>query len=661
LFKDSLYSQFIYKSRYARYLDSKKRRENWPETVKRYMDFITEFMEENNGYKVDAGTREELETAILNHDVMPSMRLLMTAGQAAKRNNIAAYNCAFLPMDDFKSFDEEMAILMSGTGVGFSVESINVKNLPEIPEELFHSNTVVVFEDSRLGWAKGYREFISILLSGQIPKHDTSKLRPAGARLRTMGGRSSGPEPLIELLDFTVALFMKARGRKFTSVEAHDLGCKVADIVVVGGVRRSALISLSDLQDERMRDAKSGQWWSTTPYRRLANNSAVYNEKPEIGTFMKEWVSLYESKSGERGIFSRAAVKTVIENANKFRQDLNAAYAPGHNEDTSLFGKIRNREFQEDMGTNPCSEIILRPYEFCNLTSVQIYEDDTPEDVANKVKLATIIGTFQSCLTNFKYINKKWKKNCEEERLLGVSLNGVFDNVYMNGKEGDLPAFLSSLKQIAIETNIRFSEFIGIPSSVAITCIKPEGTSSALNGTSSGIHPAHAPYYIRYVRNDKKDPLTKFMIDAGFPYEKDAYDPNNVVCFKFPIKTPSNAIFKKDLTAIDHLELWKTYQQFWCEHKPSVTISVKESEWLKVGSWCYDNFDWLSGVSFLPAEEGTTVYKQAPFTTCTEEEYEEALKLLPSSVDWSKLAEFEIEDSTTNAQDLACVAGGCVI
>ena len=661
MYKPSLYSDFIYTSRYARYLEKEHRRETWPETIKRYMDFVVEFLKENNNYDVPVDIREELETAILNHDVMPSMRGLMTAGAAAKRNNIALYNCAYLPMDDIKSFDEEMAILMSGTGVGYSVESMHVKNLPEIPDELFESNTIIVFEDSRLGWAKGFREFLSLLLSGQIAKYDVSALRPAGARLKTMGGRSSGPEPLVELLEFTKTLFIKARGRKFTTLEAHDLACKIADIVVVGGVRRSALISLSDLQDERMRDAKSGQWWQTTPYRRLANNSAVYNDKPEISTFMREWLALYESKSGERGIFARHAIKTVINNANEFREDLSAAYAPGHSDKTKYFGNVRKREYRDDMGTNPCSEIILRPYEFCNLTSVQIYEDDTVETLKNKVRLATILGTFQSCFTNFKYINKKWKKNCEEERLLGVSLNGIYDNDLTNGKLSGLAYFLQDLKAKAITTNIDYAEKIGIPSSVAITCVKPEGTSSALNGTSSGIHPAHSPYYIRYVRNDKKDPLTAFMIDNGFPFEKDAYDPNNVVAFKFPIKTSSKAVYKDQVTAIEHLELWKVYQQFWCEHKPSVTISVKESEWLEVGAWCYKNFDWLSGVSFLPAEEGTTVYKQPPFTTCNVEEYETLLSQMPEGIDWTKLAEYEIEDSTTNAQELACVAGNCII
>jgi ribonucleoside-triphosphate reductase len=568
--------------------------------------------------------------------------------------NIMTGNCCFLPLDDFKSFDEMMAILMSGTGVGFSVENFFTKNLAELPDELYESNTTIVFEDSRLGWSKGYREFIYLLLSGQIPKYDVSKLRPAGARLKTMGGRSSGPEPLVDLLQFTVALFKKAKGRKITTLEAHDLGCKIADIVVVGGVRRSALISLSDLNDNKMREAKTGQWWTNSPHRRLANNSAVYNEKPDIGTFMKEWLSLYESKSGERGIFARNAIKTVIDNSNAFRKILDTEY------------ELRDREYQDDFGTNPCSEIILRPYQFCNLTSVQIYADDTFETINNKIRLATILGTFQSCLTNFKYINKRYKKNCEEERLLGVSLNGIFDNELTNGysiiKSGVGHSLIDRLcdwKKTAIVTNAELAKEIGIPSSVAITCVKPEGTSSALNGVSSGIHPAHSPYYIRYARNDLKDPLTAFMIDAGFPYEKDAYDPNNVVAFKFPIKPSESAVFKHNITAIEHLKLWKIYQQYWCEHKPSVSISVKESEWLDVGAWCYQNFEWLSGVAFFPADESTTIYKQAPFTTCDQKEYERVLAMVPKNVDWSKLSDYELEDSTKNSMDLACSSGNC--
>jgi ribonucleoside-triphosphate reductase len=595
--------------------------------------------------------RPRLENAVLNHDVMPSMRGLMTAGKALERDNAAIYNCAFLPVDSPKAFDEMLYTLMLGTGVGFSVEADAVKNLPELPSEFYETETTIVFEDSRIGWAKGFREFLSLLFIGQVPKWDTSKLRGAGARLKTFGGRSSGPQPLIDLLEFCILIFKKAAGRKLTTLECHDICCKIADIVVVGGVRRSALISLSDLNDDRMRDAKSGQWWATNAYRRLANNSAIYEETPDAGVFMKEWLSLYESKSGERGIISRKAMRKVIENANKFR--------------TSLDASNRLRDSNHKWGKNPCSEIILRPDEFCNLTSVQIYEDDTRETLHEKIEIATIIGTFQSCLSNFKYLNKKWQRNCEDERLLGISLNGIFDNNLTNGSGvfgiEKLKEFLVSLKSTTIKVNKEWADKLGINQSVAITCVKPEGTSSALNGTSSGIHPAHSPYYIRYVRNDKKDPLVPFMIDSGIPFENDFYDPNNVVCFKFPIKPSSSAIFKDQITAIQHLELWKVYQEFYCEHTPSITVSVKESEWMEVGAWCYNNFDWLSGVSFLPAEESGTVYKQAPFTVCSKEQYEELLAQMPKEIDWSDLSKYELEDSTVNQQTLACVAGNCEI
>jgi ribonucleoside-triphosphate reductase (thioredoxin) len=652
MFENTLFSQYIYKSKYARYLEKEGRRETWDETVARYMNFLNEYLKENHKYEIPDALYWELTAAIINHEVMPSMRALMTAGKAAERNHIAMYNCAYLPMDDVHSFDETIAISMSGTGVGYSVESKNVKQLAELPEEFFDSETTIIFNDSRTGWAKGYREFISLLLIGQVPTYDVSKLRPAGARLKTMGGRSSGPEPLVDLLEFTKHLFKNAAGRRLTTLEVHDLACKIGDIVVVGGVRRSAFISLSDLLDQLMRGAKSGNWYDTHPYRRLANNSAVYEEKPSIGVFMTEWLSLYNSHSGERGIISRPALKRVIENANDFRTLHNSNW--------------RLRDVNHDFGCNPCSEIILRPYEFCNLTEVVVYADDTPETLKRKVRLATILGTFQSCFTKFKYINKKWQKNCEDERLLGVSLTGIMDNKWTNGRafpeEDDfLINFLEELKLEAIETNAEFAELLDIPQSVATTCVKPSGTSSSLNGTASGIHPRHSPYYIRYVRNDSKDPLTGCMIDGGFPFEKDAYDPANVTCFKFPIKSPEGAITKDKQTAIEQLNLWLTYQKHFCEHKPSITVSVKEDEWLDVGAWVYRNFEWASGISFLPADEGSTVYKQAPFTTCTEEQYNALLTQMPKEFDWETLSQYENEDMTTGSQELACSAGGCEV
>lgn len=657
----SLYQEFIYISRYARYVDKEKRRETWPETVKRYFDFFEEFLAEKYSYDMRA-IRAELESAVLRRDIMPSMRGLMTAGLALKRDEGAIYNCAYLPVDSFRSLDESLYTLMLGTGVGFSVETENTNDLLPLPDEFYESDTVVVFEDSRIGWAKGYKEYVALLTSGQIPKYDTSKIRPKGSRLKTFGGRASGPEPLIELLDFTRLLFLKAAGRRLYPIELHDLECMIGYIVVVGGVRRAAEISLSDVNDDKMRDAKSGNWFMAHQYRRLANNSAVYNEKPDIGTFMKEWLSLYESKSGERGIVSRKAMRRVIENANDFRKkhakELTNGGAP-----------VRYRETNHRFGTNPCSEIILRPYQFCNLTSVQVSPNDTEETLLEKVRLASILGTFQSCLTNFRYLNKKWQRNCEDERLLGVSLNGVFDNQLLNGtidgmeSKGALIERLEKLKMMAIKANMHAAADLGINSSVAITCIKPEGTTSAFVGTSSGFHPADSPFYVRYVRNDIKDPVTAFMIAEGFPHEADYYDPNNMVAFKFPMKSAKSAVCKRDLGAIKHLELWKVYQKYYCEHKPSVTISVKEDEWLQVGSWVYENFEWASGISFLPAEESGTIYKQAPFTECTEAQYNELVEQMPTNIDWTQLTSFEHEDATTATHEFACVGSkdGCAI
>lgn len=651
----SVYQQYIYKSRYARYLDSESRRENWDETVARYFDYFETYLKENHNYditKAEAGesfsARSVLEYAVLEQRVMPSMRALMTAGPALARDHIAAYNCAYQPMESLRSLDEELYILMNGTGDGFSVEARYVLQISELPEKFYNTDTTIVVADSKLGWAKAYRELLGLLSQGQIPRWDDSQVRPAGERLKTFGGRASGPEPLRDLYNFTVMIFKNAAGRKLTTMEIHDLGCMVANIVVVGGVRRSALISLSDIGDDLLRKAKSGAWWEKDGHRRLANNSAVYEEKPDIGLFMKEWLSLYDSKSGERGIFSRKAAKHVIEYSNEFRR--------------KHFGPdVRVRDSNHDFGTNPCSEIILRPYEFCNLSEVVVRSTDTLETLKEKVRLATIIGKFQSCLTDFKYINKKWKKNCEDERLLGVSLTGIYDNELLNGSKGHavLAPVLEELRRVAIETNIEWAKKLGINPSAAITCIKPSGTVSALNDTASGIHARNSPYYIRYVRNDIKDPLTQFLKDSGVAWETDSYDPANNIAFKFPMKSPEGAIFKKDLTAIAHLELWKLYQIHWCEHKPSVTISVKEHEWMEVGAWVYENFEWMSGVSFLPYADH--VYKQAPFTDCSEEEYLALYNKTPKKISWESLAVYEKEDTTTGTQELACVAGGCEV
>ena len=629
------YQEFIHLSRYSRWLPEEKRRETWGETVSRYFDYFTEHLQELHKYKLPDRLRNELETAVLDLKVMPSMRCLMTAGEALKRENIAGYNCSFVTVNRVQAFDEILYVLMNGTGVGFSVERQEVAKLPPIAEEFFMSDTTIIVSDSKLGWAKAYKELVGMLYIGQIPRWDLSKVRPAGSPLKTFGGRASGPEPLENLFNFTVNTFKNAASRQLSSIECHDIVCKIAEIVVVGGVRRSALISLSNLSDDRMRHAKSGQWWEANPQRALANNSACYTERPDMGIFMKEWLALYESKSGERGIFSRdSATKQAAKNGRRETE--------GHS-----------------FGTNPCSEIILRDREFCNLSEVVVRESDTRQSLLEKVRLATILGTFQSTLTNFKYVSAMWKNNCEEERLLGVSLTGIMDCCYTNGKGGNLGKLLDELREESIKTNKEFSEKLGIPQATAITCVKPSGTVSQLVDAASGIHARHNPYYIRTVRGDKKDPLTKMMTDAGFPVEDYHTNPSHTSIFSFPMKVHKSAVFRTDMSAIEQLELWRTYQEHWCEHKPSVTISVKENEWLDVGAWVYETFDYMSGVSFLPFSEH--IYKQAPYQDCDEKQYEFLVEKMPKQVDWGKLAEYEAMDMTIGSQELACVAGGCEI
>lgn len=632
----TLYQEFIHKSRYARWIWEENRRENWDETVARYFNFFDEHVKEVTGYTVTKEERKQLEEAVLNLEIMPSMRCLMTAGEALKRENVAGYNCSYVAVDSPRSFDEILYILMNGTGVGFSVESKYVDQLPVIADAFHDTDTTILVADSKLGWAKALRELIHLLYAGQVPRWDTSKVRPAGAPLKTFGGRASGPGPLNDLFKFAVSTFKKAAGRKLTTLEAHDIVCKIAEIVVVGGVRRSALISLSDLSDDRMRVAKSGDWWKENVQRALANNSFVAKEKPDVGLFMREWLSLYESRSGERGIFSRTASKKQAE-------------------------KFGRRDPDHDFGTNPCSEIILRSREFCNLTEVVVRGDDTPESLKRKVRLATILGTFQSTLVNFKYLSKKWKENCEEERLLGVSLTGIMDNEYTNGTNpnGNIRTMLEDLRNEAVKTNKLWAAKLNIPVSAAITCVKPSGTVSQLVDSASGIHARHSPYYVRTVRADKKDPLAVMMKDMGFPVEDDITKPDHTYVFSFPIKSPDHAVFRSEMTAIEQLELWLTYQRHWCEHKPSVTISVKEEEWPEVGAWVYNHFDEMSGVSFLPHSDH--VYKQAPYQDCTKEEYEALLAKMPKNIDWTELAKYEKRDSTTGSQELACVAGGCEI
>lgn len=628
-----LYSSFIHKSRYARFIDEKNRREHWEETVERYVNFMEKHLKDRCDYLLDTDLKEEIRQAIVNMDVMPSMRALMTAGKALERDNTAGYNCSYLPVDDPKAFDECMHILMNGTGVGFSVERQYINKLPEIPEKLYDSDTIIVVKDSKEGWAKAFRMLIALLYSGEIPKWDLSKLRPAGAPLKTFGGRSSGPGPLDDLFKFTVNSFKHAQGRKLTSLECHDLMCKIAEVVVVGGVRRSAMISLSNLSDDRMRNAKSGAWWEANAQRALSNNSAVYTEKPDVGMFMEEWLALYQSKSGERGIFSRDASQRVAKRNGR-------------------------RDHEQEFGTNPCSEIILRPYQFCNLTEVIVRHNDTEETLNYKVMIASILGTFQSTLTHFPYLRKVWQKNTEEERLLGVSLTGIYDCKLLNNyKDKGLSKRLEKMRKTAVDTNKVFSVKLGIPQSTAITAVKPSGTVSQLVDAASGIHPRHDNFYYRRVRSDNKDPLTKYLINSGVPHEPDVMKPESTTVFTFPKKAPKGSILRNEVGALDHMELWLIYQRHWCEHKPSVTISVKEDEWPAVGAWVYDHFDEVSGISFLPYDGGT--YRQAPYETVSEQQYNELLEKMPKEINWEGFTEYE--DNVEGTQTLACSAGGCDI
>ena len=626
------YQSFIHMSRYSRWLEEEGRRESWSETVGRLISFFKEHIDNNYDGVIKKKEWEDLEEAILSLQVMPSMRALMTSGKALERENVAGYNCSYIPIDSPRAFDEVLYILMNGTGVGFSVERQYADKLPTVPDvEFEHTEDVVSVVDSKEGWAKAFRDLISYLYTGRVPKIDVNKVRPAGKRLKTFGGRASGPQPLVDLFDFTILKFKGARGRKLSSMECHDIVCKTGEVVVVGGVRRSALISLSNLSDQRIRGAKMGEWWNENPQRALANNSVAYTEKPDPGIFMKEWLSLYESKSGERGMFNRASAQAkAAENGR------------------------RNPDW--DFGTNPCSEIILRPNQFCNLTEVVCRSTDTMTTLSKKVKIATILGTIQSTFTNFGYLRKRWQNNTEEERLLGVSLTGIMDCIELNTIDGLAPR-LEVLKKHAVDTNKTLADKLGIPQSTAITCVKPSGTVSQLVDSASGIHARHNPYYIRTVRGDNKDPLTEFMKASGIPNEPDVMKPEHTTVFSFPMMSPKGSVCRTDMTAIEQLEIWKVYAQSWCEHKPSVTISVKEEEWVPVGAWCWKNFEYLSGVSFLPFSDHT--YQQAPYQDIDEKTYKKLAKAMPTNIDWNKLQDFEKEDNTKGSQELACTAGVC--
>jgi len=622
------YQNFIATSRYARWLDDEGRRETWSETVTRYVDYMSEKV------GIDENTSNEIWVAIHNLDVMPSMRALMTAGPALDRDNTAGYNCSYLPVDDIKSFDEAMYILLCGTGVGFSVERQYVDKLPEVPEVLVDSQTTIVVRDSKEGWARAFRMLIALLYAGEIPTYDVSMIRPAGARLKTFGGRASGPAPLVDLFKFTINMFKEAKGRKLSSYDCHSIMCKVGEIVVVGGVRRSAMISLSNLSDIRMRHAKTGQWWETAPHMALSNNSVVYTDKPDSETFLREWTSLVESKSGERGIFNRVSAK---------KQAM----------------KNERRDPNYDFGTNPCSEIILRPHQFCNLTEVVIKDGDRDDDIEKKIRIATILGTAQATLTDFPYLRKIWRTNTEEERLLGVSLTGIMDNIHTNCNLVDMDKRLPRYKQVAIDTNKEFAKKFGIQESTAITCVKPSGTVSQLCDSASGIHARHSKYYIRTVRGDNKDPLTKFMIDQGVPSEPCVMKPDTTTVFSFPMKSPKGSRIRDELSAIDQLNIWLIYQEYWCEHKPSITVTVRENEWLDVGAFVFKHFDKMSGVSFLPHSDH--VYQQAPYQECTKDEYNDMLSKMNTRINWSKLRDYEVSDTTSGSQTMACSGDSCEV
>ena len=622
------YQSFIHKSRYARWLEEEGRRETWEETVQRYVDFFKEREQLND----EEG--QEIFNAIQAMEVMPSMRCMMTAGEALKRDNVAGFNCSYLHIDHPRAFDELMYVLMCGTGVGFSVERNFITKLPEVAETFHKTSSTIVVSDSKLGWASAFRELIAMLYAGKLPQWDMSRVRPAGARLKTFGGRASGPEPLEDLFRFCVNIFQKAAGRKLTSIECHDVVCKIADIVVVGGVRRSALISLSNLSDQRMSKAKSGAWWENEGQRRLANNSVAYTEKPDFEAYLNEMKNLYESKAGERGLFSRVAAQKIA-------------------------ARNGRRDATHDFGTNPCSEIILRSNEFCNLSEVVVRADDNLETLKKKVRIATIIGTLQSSLTDFRYLRVRWKRNTEEEALLGVSLTGIMDHAVLGDPNNtELAGWLEEMRDVSIETNKEWAAKLGVNQSVAITCVKPSGTVSQLVDSASGIHPRFSKHYIRRVRSDKKDPLALYMEQAGFPVENDVMSASSVV-FSFPVKAPESSTCVKEVGAMEQLALWKTYQNHWCEHKPSVTVYYTDSEYLQVAQWIWDNFDMCSGISLLPTSDH--VYQQAPYEDISAEKYEELVAAMPQNVNWEDLAQFEKEDNTIGSQELACVAGGCEI
>lgn len=631
--KGDAYQEYIHQSRYSRYRDDLDRRESWTETIDRVRDFWVDRIP--NNMKEDLTDAME---AVHRKDIMPSMRIMMSAGKALSDHNVAGYNCAYVPIDDPRVFSEIVYILMCGTGVGFSVEGKYVNKLPEVDKNMMDTETVIRVKDSKLGWASAYRELISLLYSGRVPQWDLSKIRPSGARLKTFGGRASGPQPLDDLFRFTVGTFKTARGRKLTTLEVHDVVCKIADIVVVGGVRRSALISLSNLSDERLRGAKSGQYWleQGTSQRGLSNNSIAYTTKPDVDSFMAEMVSMCKDKNGERGIFSRYAATEKY--------------------------KDHRRDENQEWGCNPCSEILLRPAQFCNLTEVIVRPKDTIETLRTKVQQATLLGTLQASLTDFKFLSKRWRDNCEEEALLGVSLTGCADHKVLNGykksavMKDEMIDWLLTLKKEAVECNKKTAKKLGINQAAAVTCVKPSGTVSQLCDTASGIHPRFSKYYIRRVRGDVKDPLSQFLQKIGIPTEEDVTNKENVV-FSFPMEAPDGSLLVDNVDAIEQLKIWQTYNDYYTEHKPSVTIYYTQDEFPEVCAYVWKHFDTMSGISFLPRDEH--IYTQPPYEKIDKETYKKLKAEMPKTIDWKELAEFETGDNTTVQPELACTAGAC--
>lgn len=621
------FQSFIFISRYSRWLPSHNRRESWDECVDRWWNYFTD--------KVPTlAERPDVKEAILNLEVLPSMRSLMTAGIALDHDNTCLYNCSYLPIESVDSFAELFVILMNGTGTGYSVERQYTDKLPTVANKIVKNfDKVIVVEDSKEGWGNALKTLFNDLYSGKHPKWDLSKVRPSGARLKTFGGRASGPAPLDNLFKFLVKVFYNAQGRKLSALECHDTCCAIANAVIVGGVRRSAMISLSDLGDREIAMCKSGAWWEQAGFRSYANNSAVYRGKPPMGQFLEEWTSLYNSHSGERGMINRRALQ----------------------EQAVKWGREKNCEY----GTNPCAEIILKPFEFCNLSTVVVRTDDTAASLKKKVELATIIGTVQSTFVKFPYLRPEWKKNCEEERLLGVSMTGIFDNKLTSGLEGKpkLVRLLENLRDHATATNLKWAEKLGINPSKSITCVKPEGTTSCLVDSASGLHPRYADYYFRRIRLDKKDPLYNLMKDQGVPCEDDVINPTSTAVFTFAMKAPRGTVTTEDLRALDHLDLWKTYQEHYCHHKPSVTVNYKDSEFLEVGNWLWENFDMATGIAFLPGGDNHT-YAQAPFEQIDSATYAAHPKV---KVNFNDLMKYESEDNTEVGKEFACSAGGCQI